>query len=108
MAKAGNLLTSAVGITQSSHRSTEFLQGNNKLQLRFEPSTQQTFAYINDKPVGREQAVDFLYKMNKELGPEKAEQLRKVVDLAKTNPSLDKNMAKEQKNTKSHDISGRE
>ena len=107
MAKVSNLLDAVVSITHNSHRATEFTQGNDKLQVKFDPSTQQTFAYINDKMVGKDQAIDFLYKMNKELGLEKADQLRKVVDLAKNNPTFDKHMGQEQKNTKSQDVSGR-
>ena len=45
--------------------------------------------------------------MNRELGPEKAEQLRTVVDLAKNNPNIDKNMGQEQKQNKSRDIHDR-
>ena len=101
--KAGNLLTAAVGITAQTGRTTEFLQGNDKLQLRRDP----TYAFINDKKVGGDQAKDFLLKMNRELGPEKAEQLRTVVDLAKNNPNIDKNMGQEQKQNKSHDIHDR-
>lgn len=105
--KASNLLTAAVGITAQTGRTTEFLQGNDKLQLRRDPTDGCTYAFINDKKVGGDQAKDFLLKMNRELGPEKAEQLRTVVDLAKNNPNIDKNMGQEQKQNKSHDIHDR-
>ena len=105
--KASNLLAAAVGITAQTGRTTEFLQGNDKLQLRRDPTDGCTYAFINDKKVGGDQAKDFLLKMNRELGPEKAEQLRTVVDLAKNNPNIDKNMGQEQKQNKSHDIHDR-
>lgn len=105
--KASNLLTAAVGITAQTGRTTEFLQGNDKLQLRRDPTDGCTYAFINDKKVGGDQAKDFLLKMNRELGPEKAEQLRTVVDLAKNNPNIDKNMGQEQKQNKSRDIHDR-
>lgn len=77
-ARAGNMMQSVANITQATGRTMTIRDGNNTFMTE-KGQDGLTYAYINGKQVGAQDASKFFEKMNAKMGPERTAQLERVI-----------------------------
>ena len=82
----GNLLMKAAAITHVSGRELQFDKGRDMMQIKKEGN--ETFAYINGRKAGMDEAKEYMKDLGKELGPEKTQRLAVMISNVARTPNM--------------------
>lgn len=82
----GNLLMKAAAITHVSGRELQFDKGRDMMQIKKEGN--ETFAYINGRKAGMDEAKEYMKDLGKALGPEKTQRLAVMISNVARTPNM--------------------
>lgn len=82
----GNIILTAANITQITGRELQFDKGDDRLQIRREGN--DTFAFVNGRKAGMEEAKEFMKDLGNRIGPEKMQQVAAMVTIVAKMPDL--------------------
>lgn len=82
----GGLLMKAAAITHVSGRELQFDKGRDMMQIKKEGN--ETFAYINGRKAGMDEAKEYMKDLGKELGPEKTQRLAVMISNVARTPDM--------------------
>ena len=82
----GGLLMKAAAITHVSGRELQFDKGRDMMQIKKEGN--ETFAYINGRKAGMDEAKEYMKDLGKALGPEKTQRLAVMISNVARTPNM--------------------